>query len=89
MDVRQDSPGPTYVRPSRRVDTRSTYRGWLLHRGVSRQVPLGLNATLTPPTCGCGLPQSSLKRESYVPSGFSHQPSHQPSISPGQRPVRL
>ncbi len=27
MDVRQDSPGPTYVRPSRRVvDTRSTYR---------------------------------------------------------------
>ena len=47
MDVRQDSPGPTYVRPSRRVDTRSTYRGWLLHRGVSRQVPLGLNATLT------------------------------------------
>ena len=48
MDVRQDSPGPTYVRPSRRVDTRSTYRGWLLHRGVSRQVPLGLNATLTP-----------------------------------------
>ena len=39
--------GPTYVRPSRRVDTRSTYREWLLHRGVSHQVPLGLNATLT------------------------------------------